>query len=97
MVCINNFDIIKLQRQRFDWDKPQISVLLSSYYYGCVFSQIPGGHLAHHYGGKHVVTTFFVCSMLGTFLSPIAAQTHFMLLLAVRIVLGLASVSILLR
>ena len=71
-----------------------VGIILSAFYFGYVFTQIPGGLLAKRIGGKWV----FGCGILGTALlsiaTPIAAETDVKLLIAVRVWGGLVEVSI---
>ena len=71
-----------------------LGIILSAFYFGYVFTQIPGGLLAKRIGGKWV----FGCGVLGTALlsiaTPIAAKMDVKLLIAVRVWEGLVEVSI---
>lgn len=59
--------------QQFDWNETIISLLLSSFYWGYFFLQLPGGILAEKYGPKLVMTfSMMACSLLGL-LIPVAA------------------------
>ncbi|XP_053375949.1 sialin-like [Mercenaria mercenaria] len=84
----DNSDLVVLSE--FNWDKAEISLILSSYYYGSVITQIPAGYLAHHFGGKHVISVFFIISGACSLLAPIAAQTSTALIFVIRILIGLA-------
>ncbi|XP_055838556.1 putative inorganic phosphate cotransporter [Episyrphus balteatus] len=48
----------------FDWDEKQKSYILSSFFWGYIVSQIPGGYAARRFGVK-------VCILIGTFGSAI--------------------------
>ncbi|XP_055846625.1 putative inorganic phosphate cotransporter [Episyrphus balteatus] len=48
----------------FDWDEKQKSYILSSFFWGYIVSQIPGGYAARRFGVK-------VCTLIGTFGSAI--------------------------
>ncbi|VDK44102.1 unnamed protein product [Anisakis simplex] len=45
-----------------DWDSFSQGAILGAFFYGYIFTQIPGGYLAHAYGGKLV----FVAGVFGT-------------------------------
>ncbi|XP_013398298.2 uncharacterized transporter slc-17.2-like [Lingula anatina] len=75
----------------FDWDKNLRGTILSSFFYGYICTQIFGGWLAGRYGGKHVFGTAMVIVLVMTVVTPIAARTHPSLLIAARVLLGLAS------
>lgn len=44
--------LILLQTAEFDWSHDVQGVILSSFFYGYIVTQIPGGYLAATYGGK---------------------------------------------
>ncbi|XP_067632691.1 putative inorganic phosphate cotransporter [Eurosta solidaginis] len=75
----------------YDWDESIKSYLLSSFFWGYVVTQVPGGYLAHHYGAKY--TFFFgvlVCSCLAI-LTPFCAEIgDWPLVLALRASQGLS-------
>ncbi|XP_013416430.1 sialin-like [Lingula anatina] len=74
----------------FDWDKSLRGTILSSFFYGYICTQILGGWLAGRYGGKHVLGTAMVIVLAMTVVTPIAARTHPYLVIAVRVLMGLA-------
>ena len=43
------------------WSPTTQGAILSSFFYGYIITQIPGGYLAHNYGGK----TVFVAGVFG--------------------------------
>ncbi|KAL8587268.1 hypothetical protein ACOMHN_045516 [Nucella lapillus] len=75
----------------FDWDKVTRSRLLTMYFYGYIFTQIPGGWLAGRYGGRRVWGWCQLISAICTLLTPLAARTHVYLTSALRFILGLAA------
>jgi ACS family sodium-dependent inorganic phosphate cotransporter-like MFS transporter 5 len=71
--------------------------MLASFFYGYIITQIPGGWLADRYGGKQVFgVTMFIASAC-TLLMPVCARASVILVYVLRIVLGLATVSVSLR
>ncbi|XP_060605665.1 uncharacterized transporter slc-17.2-like [Ruditapes philippinarum] len=76
------------------WDKKEISILLSSYFYGSFFTQIPAGTISDIFGGKHVITLAMLLSTLCSLLTPICARTSIILMFVVRITVGLAGGSV---
>ncbi|TMW43657.1 hypothetical protein DOY81_011263 [Sarcophaga bullata] len=76
--------------QEFDWDESIKSYLLSSFFWGYVITQVPGGYLSHKYGAKF--TFFFgvlICSVLAL-LTPLFAELgDWPILLILRSVQGL--------
>ena len=56
-------------------------------------SQIPGGLMAERLGAKWVLLAFLGVSTLATLLTPIAAKFSYQVLIVVRILAGIGSVS----
>ena len=75
-----------------EWSKELRGHVLSSFFYGYIVTQVPGGWLASHYGGKHVFSVGILITVFATTLVPVAARAHVALLIALRIVMGLACV-----
>ncbi|XP_077519408.1 putative inorganic phosphate cotransporter [Amblyomma americanum] len=74
----------------FDWDEQTKSSVLSSFFYGYILLQFPGGRLADRYGGKHLMGSGILVSSLLTLLSPAAARLHYSALMLVRFLMGVA-------
>jgi len=74
----------------FNWSRTQEGIVLGSFYYGYMASQIPGGYLAGRYGMKIVFGVGNLVSAAMTFITPVAARTSFNLFVVVRIIQGLA-------
>ena len=91
---IYNIYIFQIDDGPFNWDKSLQGHILGSFFYGYVISQIPGGMLAEKYGGKWVFFFFLLLSTIATVLTPVAATISPYVLIAVRIICGLGSVSI---
>ncbi|XP_055920027.1 putative inorganic phosphate cotransporter [Eupeodes corollae] len=74
----------------YDWDSKEKSLLLSSFFWGYVVTQIPGGFLSHKYGAKFTLFTgISVCSLLAL-LTPLAAEVgNSGLVFVLRVVQGL--------
>ena len=68
-------------------------ILLSSFYYGYLFTQIPGGWLAYKYGGKRVFGLSLLITSVLTLITPVVTRKSIYLLIAVRILRGLAEVN----
>ncbi|KAJ0176727.1 hypothetical protein K1T71_007906 [Dendrolimus kikuchii] len=74
----------------FNWTIEQQSIVLGSFFYGYVLTQIPGGRIAELYGGKFVYGIGILLTAVFTLLSPIAAYTNFSFFIAVRALAGLS-------
>ncbi|XP_064383500.1 sialin-like [Halichondria panicea] len=72
----------------FDWSSQQVGWVLGAFFYGYLFTQIPGGLLATKYGGRWVFGIGIVMTALLTLLTPLAAQTSVYLLIALRVLEG---------
>ncbi|XP_049855707.1 sialin-like isoform X1 [Schistocerca gregaria] len=79
------------QEGEFAWDATMQGYVLSSYYYGYVAMQLPGGYLAERYGGRYVCGPGVFLSGVATLLSPLAARADVYLFMAVRVLAGAAS------
>jgi MFS family permease len=62
--------------------------VLSSYFYGAIVTQVPGGVLAAKFGGKWVIGLGSLVGAVITLLTPLAAYQSLGLLLTTRIVEG---------
>eukprot|EP00899_Mesostigma_viride_P015058 jgi/Mesvir1/23553/Mv18250-RA.1 len=63
--------------------------VLSAFYYGYVFSQIPGGWAAARYGGRRVLTPSFLVWAIVSIVTPIRADCVPVILVS-RVVIGAA-------
>ncbi|XP_055704907.1 vesicular glutamate transporter 2-like isoform X2 [Phlebotomus papatasi] len=78
-----------VEKQEFDWNSKEQGLILSSVFYGCIWTQFIGGILAARFGG-HVL--FGVGVGVGSILmlvSPLAAKQGVIPLVITRILLGL--------
>lgn len=71
------------------WDKYQSGLVLSSFFWGYVTTQVLGGWLAYWHGGKPVLTAAVALWSVSTLLTPLATSASFPVLLAVRVVMGI--------
>ncbi len=62
--------------------------VLGAFFYGYLFTQIPGGLLATKFGGRWVFGIGIVMTALLTLLTPLAARTSVYLLIALRVLEG---------
>lgn len=59
---------------RYDWSQKQQGIILSSFYWGYIITQLPGGVLAQRFGGKHVLTLGLFFTAICTMLTPLCVQ-----------------------
>lgn len=72
----------------FDWDSRQQGLILASFSFGYVATQLIGGILAEMYGAKWIFGgCIFVCALLD-FLVPVAAKYGVVTLVILRAVQG---------
>ena len=57
-----------------EWDKTTQGWVLSSFFYGYIVTQIPGGYLPGRFGGKRVMLVGMLVYALVTLLTPVAAR-----------------------
>lgn len=74
----------------FAWDEETQGIVLGSFFYGYVLTQIPGGRLAEKYGGKTIFGLGVLFTAIFTLISPLAATFNFEAFILIRILEGLA-------
>jgi len=70
-----------------------IGLILGSFFYGYVITQVPGGWLAARIGAKYLFGLGVLCTSILTMFTPAAAHHSVGMLLLVRILEGLGEVS----
>ncbi|XP_023225601.1 uncharacterized protein LOC111626456 [Centruroides sculpturatus] len=75
-------------QKEFDWDPYIQGIILASFFYGYIFTQLPGGWLAEKIGGKWLFGGGVFCSSLLNLLFPVAARAGYDVLIVVRILSG---------
>jgi len=73
----------------FEWDSGTQGLILASFFYGYIITQIPGGYLATKYGGKRIFLYGVTSTSILTILTPPLAHCHTSLLVAARVLAGL--------
>lgn len=73
----------------FDWSPKEIGVIDSSFFWGYLITQVPGGFLAAKYPANKVFGTAIAVSAFLNLLIPGAAKVHLALLIFVRVLQGL--------
>jgi MFS family permease len=79
---------VDAMQDRFHWSNLTQGYVLSSFFWGYLFGQIPGGYMAIKYGGKHVFGTGILCTAIFTLLLPLCAP-NLSVLYTLRAVMGL--------
>ena len=65
-----------------------IGWVLSSFFYGYLFTQLPGGWIATRFGGKHVFGIGALVTSVLTFITPQMAYINLWTLVTVRVIIG---------
>ncbi|XP_028676314.1 sialin [Erpetoichthys calabaricus] len=73
----------------YDWDADTQGWILGSFFYGYLFTQIPGGYLARKFGGKWFLGIGILGTAVFTLLTPLAAHLGAGYLIAVRVLEGI--------
>lgn len=94
--CTNRYTILTqisiqiLQKDgEFIWDEATQGLVLGSFFYGYVLTQVPGGRLAEMFGGKLIYGFGVLITAIFTLLTPIAAYYSLPALVLVRILEGM--------
>ncbi|CAL4153453.1 unnamed protein product [Meganyctiphanes norvegica] len=74
----------------FEWDEWTQGIILGSFSWGYIITQIPGGRLAEKVGPRLVIGICLTFTALLNFLIPVAAHAGYGVLIAVRVLMGLA-------
>ncbi|KAK2713801.1 sialin-like [Artemia franciscana] len=75
----------------FLWDERTQGLILGAYFWGYIMTQMLGGWLAEKYSAKWVFWTSVTVNTGLTIITPVAAIYHFGLVIAVRLMEGLAA------
>lgn len=74
---------------KFNWNSHEQGIILGSFFYGYVATQVPGGMLANRIGGKWVFGVGMLITAVFSLVTPMAANAGIEWLVAVRVVQGL--------
>lgn len=72
----------------FDWNSKEIGLALSAFFYGYIFTQVPGGWLAAKIGGAKLFVSGIAATAFLTILTPPLTKLNFYVLLAIRVIEG---------
>ncbi|XP_019762059.1 sialin isoform X2 [Dendroctonus ponderosae] len=73
----------------FVWSKTVQGFLLSSYFWGYMISELPGGRLAESFSAKWVMFFAIAINVVSALLTPVFAEIHYGLLLVLRVLQGI--------
>ncbi|XP_055336533.1 vesicular glutamate transporter 1-like [Paramacrobiotus metropolitanus] len=78
-----------IQEPEFDWDQKTTGIVESSFFWGYLITQIPGGYLAARYPANRVFGIAICASSFMNLLIPAAAKTHYGVVMILKILQGL--------
>lgn len=73
---------------KYDWNEYEVNLILGSFFWGYICTEIPGGRLAEIIGTRRVFGYSMLVSSLITLLTPFAANFGYVALITLRIILG---------
>ena len=76
-------------RTKYPWNEYQINLVLGSFFWGYVCTELPGGRLAEVVGTKRVFGYSMLVSSAITFLTPLSATYGYVAVVVLRTLLGL--------
>lgn len=91
MIAMNSnhtFDNSTLPVPTYHWDSELQGMILGSFFYGYIVTQIPGGYLANRFGGKYVFGFGILATGLLTLLTPACIYWNVLSLVILRIFEG---------
>jgi len=81
-----------LQEGDFAWSKEVQGVILGSFFWGYLITQVPGGWLANRFSAKRVLGYFMLMTAGATLLMPAGARFGASAVVLLRIVAGIGEV-----
>lgn len=77
----------------FDWDSETQEFILAGFFYGYIFTQLPGGWLADKFGGKYIFALGVLSTSLCSLVFPVASYAGPGVVFATRVVSGFGEVN----
>lgn len=81
-----------IQDGEFAWDEYRQGIILGSFFWGYIVTQIPGGRLAELFGARSLLGGGILCTSILTLLTPVAARISDTMLILSRVLMGLGEV-----
>ncbi|XP_020709772.2 sialin [Athalia rosae] len=78
-----------LEQTRYMWDEYEVNLILGSFFWGYICTEVPGGRLAEIVGAKRVFGYSMLAASAITLFTPVAASFGYVAVTVVRIILGL--------
>lgn len=77
----------------FVWDEHQQNLILGSFFWGYLMTELPGGRLAEVVGARRVLGVSMLLASLLTLVTPAAANLSYLAIVALRAFIGFLLVS----
>jgi len=78
-----------LENGPFVWDENIQGLVLASYFYGYILTQVGGGWVAEKFSAKHVFGVGAVLNIICTILTPFAANINYVCVIVLRVIMGI--------
>lgn len=82
------YSLQELEQTRYPWDEYQVNLILGSFFWGYICTEIPGGRLAEVVGARRVFGYSMLAASATTLLTPLAATIGYTAVAALRVILG---------
>ena len=92
IVCLKFKFLRNLKVKEFDWNSKEQGLVLSSFFYGYITSQILGGYLATRIGAARLFGSAILVTAIMTLLTPVFAYQGIWPLVFVRAAQGVCQV-----
>uniref|UniRef100_A0A1E1X8L5 Putative permease of the major facilitator superfamily protein n=1 Tax=Amblyomma aureolatum TaxID=187763 RepID=A0A1E1X8L5_9ACAR len=79
----------KQETGEFEWDSYTQGIILGSFFYGYVITQLPGGRIAEVLGARWMFGLGVFLTAVLTLAIPVASRAHYGALIAIRVLQGL--------
>lgn len=79
---------------KFNWSEYEQNVILGSFFWGYVLTELPGGRMAEMIGARPVFGYSMLLASMVTLLTPLAAKMGYYCIIFSRVFLGFTLVSI---
>jgi len=88
MLTTTNGETEEDYSERFNWDEAQKQLILGSFFWGYILTELPGGRLAELVGGHRVFGHSMFWASIITLVTPITAHMGYEAMVVLRALLG---------
>ncbi|XP_053986969.1 putative inorganic phosphate cotransporter isoform X1 [Hylaeus volcanicus] len=78
----------EIEQTRYSWNEYEVNLVLGSFFWGYICTELPGGRLAEVVGPKRVFGYSMLVSSVITLFTPLAATYGYVVVAALRTILG---------